>query len=78
MCIRDRPTPLHKLQRLGLEAGHEELYIKRDDLSGIGLGGNKTRSLEFLLGDALDEGDVYKRQLIKKARNFCTPMGTQT
>jgi 1-aminocyclopropane-1-carboxylate deaminase/D-cysteine desulfhydrase/L-cysteate sulfo-lyase len=50
------PTPLHKLQRLGLEAGHEELYIKRDDLSGIGLGGNKTRSLEFLLGDALAQG----------------------
>jgi 1-aminocyclopropane-1-carboxylate deaminase/D-cysteine desulfhydrase/L-cysteate sulfo-lyase len=50
------PTPLHRLERLGAEVGHGELYIKRDDLSGLALGGNKTRSLEFLLGDALDKG----------------------
>ena len=50
------PTPIHKLDRLGEDIGHPNLYIKRDDLSGLGLGGNKTRSLEFLLGDALDKG----------------------
>ncbi len=50
------PTPIHKLDRLGEDIGHSNLYIKRDDLSGLGLGGNKTRSLEFLLGDAVDKG----------------------
>ena len=44
------PTPIHKLDRLGEDICHPNLYIKRDDLSGLGLGGNKTRSLEFLLG----------------------------
>lgn len=37
-------------------AGHTRLYIKRDDLTGLGMGGNKTRSLRFLLGDAISKG----------------------
>jgi 1-aminocyclopropane-1-carboxylate deaminase/D-cysteine desulfhydrase-like pyridoxal-dependent ACC family enzyme len=36
--------------------GHDRLFIKRDDMTGLGQGGNKTRSLEFLLGDALSKG----------------------
>lgn len=47
------PTPVHRLGRLGEELSHKGLFIKRDDLTGLGMGGNKTRSLEFLLGDAL-------------------------
>jgi len=50
------PTPLHPLPALGRLAGSEALYIKRDDLSGLGLGGNKVRSLEFLLGRAVADG----------------------
>ncbi len=50
------PTPLQKLDRLGEQVNHENLYIKRDDLTGLGQGGNKTRSLEFLIGDALENG----------------------
>jgi len=47
------PTPLHKLERLSDELGIN-LYLKRDDLSGINLfGGNKIRKLEYLLGDAI-------------------------
>ena len=51
------PTPLHPLDRLRTEWGGEasgvpRLLIKRDDLNGIGLGGNKLRKLEFLVGDA--------------------------
>lgn len=50
------PTPLHKLERLSRKLG-VELYLKRDDLSGVNLfGGNKIRKLEYLLGDANDKG----------------------
>ena len=50
------PTPLQHLPRLGEMLGHDALYIKRDDLTGLSLGGNKTRSLEYLLGDAVHLG----------------------
>jgi D-cysteine desulfhydrase family pyridoxal phosphate-dependent enzyme len=47
------PTPIEKLVRLSRELGGPELLIKRDDQTGLALGGNKTRKLEFLVGDAL-------------------------
>ncbi|MFW6105097.1 MAG: 1-aminocyclopropane-1-carboxylate deaminase/D-cysteine desulfhydrase [Chloroflexota bacterium] len=47
------PTPVQKLERLGAELGLNQLYIKRDDLSGKVYGGNKPRKLEFILGSAL-------------------------
>jgi len=49
-------TPLHKLERLTRLLGGPEIFIKRDDLSGLAAGGNKTRKLEFLVGDALAKG----------------------
>jgi D-cysteine desulfhydrase len=49
-------TPLHKLERLTKLLGGPEIYIKRDDLSGLAAGGNKTRKLEFLVADALAGG----------------------
>jgi len=49
------PTPLHPLPRLS-EAVGAEVWAKRDDLGATGLGGNKLRKLEFLLGDALATG----------------------
>ena len=49
------PTPLVRLERLGAELG-TDLWIKRDDLGETGLGGNKLRKLEFLVGDALAVG----------------------
>lgn len=49
------PTPLHRLDRLSRELDHP-IYIKRDDLNGIGPGGNKIRSLEFLLAEAAASG----------------------
>ncbi len=45
------PTPVHPLPRLGRELGLE-LWVKRDDLTGLAFGGNKTRKLEFLLAEA--------------------------
>ena len=46
------PTPMQPLRRLSERYG-VELYVKRDDLSGIALSGNKIRKLEFVLADAL-------------------------
>ncbi len=50
------PTPLQPLERLSRALGGPRLWIKRDDLTGLALGGNKTRKLEYLLGDALRQG----------------------
>ena len=49
------PTPLQRLSNLS-ELFGKELYIKRDDMTGVGLGGNKVRKLTFLLGDAQQKG----------------------
>ncbi len=50
-----RPTPLRKLERLTEALGGPEIYIKRDDLTGLAFGGNKSRKLEFIIRDALDK-----------------------
>src|SRR5579871_2689292 len=52
------PTPLHPLPNLqaALGPGAPRLLIKRDDLTGLALGGNKSRKLEFLLADARAQG----------------------
>lgn len=47
------PTPLEKLKSIPLISGGDNLYIKRDDLTGFGLSGNKVRKLEFLAYEAL-------------------------
>ncbi len=49
------PTPLLPAPRLS-EALGVEVWLKRDDLTGLGLGGNKVRGLEFLLADAVGQG----------------------
>jgi len=54
--IAHLPTALDPLARLSRELGGPELWIKRDDLTGLAFGGNKTRKLEYLVADALDQG----------------------
>lgn len=54
--LTQAPTPLEFLPRLSRLLGGPNLYIKRDDNTGLALGGNKTRKLEFLIGDALAQG----------------------
>ncbi len=49
------PTPLYKLENLSA-LFKKNIYIKRDDMTGMSLGGNKVRKLEFLLGDAKAKG----------------------
>ncbi|MGE0716507.1 MAG: D-cysteine desulfhydrase [Alphaproteobacteria bacterium] len=50
------PTPLERLDRLTAALGGPTIWIKRDDCTGLGLGGNKTRKLEFLCAAAQAEG----------------------
>ena len=50
------PTPIEKLEHLSTQLGGPEIWIKRDDLTGLTGGGNKTRKLEFLVADALAQG----------------------
>jgi len=46
------PTPLEPLPRLSRELGGPDIWIKRDDCTGLSTGGNKTRKLEFLMAEA--------------------------
>lgn len=50
------PTPLHFAERLSITLDGPEIWFKRDDLTGFGLGGNKIRKLEFLAAEALAQG----------------------
>ena len=49
------PTPFQKLENLTQLLQGPEIYIKRDDLTGLAFGGNKSRKLEFIIHDALDK-----------------------
>jgi 1-aminocyclopropane-1-carboxylate deaminase len=55
-ALAQLPTPIHQLENFGEQLGDVELWIKRDDLTGLEGGGNKTRKLEFLVGDAVAVG----------------------
>jgi len=50
------PTPVHRMNNLADKLNIENLWIKRDDLTGISAGGNKTRKLEYVVGDAIEKG----------------------
>jgi len=50
------PTPLHVLSRMTADLQGPTVLIKRDDQTGLGMGGNKTRKLEFLMAEALAQG----------------------
>jgi len=50
------PTPLIELSRLSQFLDGPKIFMKRDDLTGLALGGNKTRKLEYILADALKQG----------------------
>ena len=52
------PTPLYKLPNISKLLG-KNIYVKRDDMTGVALGGNKVRKLEFLIADAMERGCDY-------------------
>lgn len=51
-----QPSPIEPMPRLSEHLGGPQLFIKRDDCTGLATGGNKTRKLEFLMGEALRDG----------------------
>lgn len=55
VALVHRPTPLRKLERLSARLGGPEIYVKRDDMTGLAFGGNKSRKLEFLVSDMLEK-----------------------
>ena len=50
-----QPTPIEAMPRLSELLGGPALYVKRDDCTGLATGGNKTRKLEFLVGEAMQQ-----------------------
>lgn len=56
VLLANLPTPIEKLQRLTEFIDGPDIYVKRDDLTGAGLSGNKVRKLEFVLAQAIAEG----------------------
>lgn len=54
MSLIDAPTPLQRLERLSAHVGRD-IYIKRDDLTSMAMGGNKLRKLEYLAADAMHQ-----------------------
>ena len=51
-----RPTALEPMPNISVDLGGPDVWVKRDDCTGLGMGGNKARQLEFYFGDALARG----------------------
>ncbi|UYV36492.1 D-cysteine desulfhydrase [Rhodobacteraceae bacterium D3-12] len=78
------PTPLEPMDRLSEALGGPRLWIKRDDCTGVSTGGNKTRKLEFLMGEALaQKADVVITQgatqsnHVRQTAAFCARLGLE-
>src|SRR4030042_471018 len=54
--IAPLPPPVEALPRLSAELGGPTILVKRDDLTGLAFGGNKTRKLDYLLAEAQANG----------------------
>lgn len=54
VTLAQLPTPMHSLENFSQHLDGMEIWIKRDDLTGLEGGGNKTRKLEYLVGDAVE------------------------
>lgn len=50
------PTPIVELKRLSAKLGGPRILVKRDDMTGLAMGGNKVRKLEYLIGEAVSKG----------------------
>ncbi len=56
LTLAHLPTPIERMDRFSQHLGGPTVYVKRDDCTGLGFGGNKVRKLELLLADALAQG----------------------
>jgi len=65
------PTPLVEAPHLSSVLGGPRIFIKRDDLNGLAMGGNKCRKLEFALGKAKEEGTTAVISTASSQSNWC-------
>ncbi len=65
------PTPIETAPRLAFHLGLGALHIKREDLAGVALGGNKLRQIDFILAAALREGADTVVTTASSQSNFC-------
>src|SRR5258707_8312290 len=54
--LANLPTPLEPMKRLTAHLGGPRLWVKREDATGLGFGGNKLRKLDYVLHEALSSG----------------------
>jgi L-cysteate sulfo-lyase len=78
------PTPLEEMPRLAAHLGGPRLFVKRDDCTGLGLGGNKVRKLEYDLAAALAEGadcvvcgGVVQSNVVRQVAAACAKLGLE-
>ena len=69
------PTPLDEAPRFSAALGGPRILIKREDLTGLAFGGNKTRMLEFRMANALKEGRRLHHQRCRRAVQRLSPDG---
>lgn len=65
------PTPLEPMERLGAHLDIHNLWIKRDDLTGLAAGGNKARKLEYLMAEARNQGADHVITIGGRQSNHC-------
>jgi len=70
--LADLPTPLQELPNLSAALKGPRILVKRDDLTGLAFGGNKTRKLEYLMADAINQGADYIVTGAGFHSNWCT------
>ena len=56
VALAHLPTPLEHMPNLSAELGGPQIWVKRDDCTGLATGGNKTRKLEFVMAEAIAQG----------------------
>ena len=78
------PTPMETMPRLGAALGIQSLWVKRDDCTGLGLGGNKVRKLEFSLAaaqaadaDCVVSGGVLQSNTARQVAAACAKLGME-
>src|SRR5271156_5398774 len=84
LSLAHLPPPLEPMPRLAAHLGLEALWVKRDDCTGLGLGGNKVRKLEFDLAAALEAkadcvvcGGVVQSNTARQVAAACAKLGIE-
>lgn len=80
--VAQLPTPLQPLRNLSAHLGGPDIWVKRDDLTGLGLGGNKLRKIDYVLKAAIDagadcivSGGVVQSNSQRQVAAVCAKMG---